>query len=127
MDNDAEMRGGHDAKVREIVGREGRYREEAYRFVLLAVESTLSEIAEVRHISGGELCEGLRKLAIARFGPMAKEVLNYWGVRSTGDFGAIVFHLVDARLLLKTDDDRIEDFLGVYDFDEAFERDYYRS
>jgi uncharacterized repeat protein (TIGR04138 family) len=124
--HDDEINGELDSKVQEIVGGDGRYREEAYRFVLRAVESTLSEIAEVRHISGAELCEGLRKLAVQQFGPMAKEVLNYWGICSTGDFGVIVFHLVDAGLLLKTERDRMEDFLGVYDFDEAFERDYYR-
>ena len=55
---------------------------------------------------------------------MAKAVLNSWGVRTTDDFGAIVFNLVDAGLMFKTEEDRIEDFHAVYDFDDVFVRSY---
>ncbi len=127
MDHFAELRKEVTSKIETIRSLDERYHEDAYLFVIDAVESVLIEISEVRHISGEELCDGLRKLAIARFGPMAKEVLNFWGVRGTEDFGNIVFNLVDAGLLLKTERDRIDDFIGVYDFDEAFERDYYEA
>lgn len=127
MDDFIETDGALVSRVQSIADRDGRYVAEAYLFVLDAVESTLAEIMERRHVSGQELCEGIRRLAVSRFGPMAKEVFNFWGIRSTADFGVIVFILVDAELLLKTEEDRVEDFLGVYDFDEAFERDYFRS
>ena len=127
MDHFAELRKEVTGKIETIRARDVRYHEDAYVFVIDAVESVLMEISETRHISGEELCDGLRKLAIERFGPMAKEVLNFWGVRETEDFGNIVFNLVDAGLLLKTERDRIDDFIGVYDFDEVFERDYYRA
>jgi uncharacterized repeat protein (TIGR04138 family) len=127
MDHFAELRKEVTGKIETIRARDVRYNSDAYIFVIDAVESVLMEISEARHISGEELCDGLRKLAIERFGPMAKEVLNFWGVRETEDFGNIVFNLVDAGLLLKTERDRIDDFIGVYDFDEVFERDYYRA
>jgi len=127
MDNYTELRKEVTGKVEAIRTRDHRYHADAYLFVIDAVESVLIELAAVRHISGGELCDGIRKLAAARFGPMAKEVLNFWGVRSTGDFGNIVFNLVGAGLLLTTERDRIDDFLDVYDFDDAFERDYYET
>jgi len=114
-------------KVEAIRSRDQRYHVDAYLFVIDAVEWVLITISSRRHISGEELCEGIRKLAIARFGPMAKEVLNFWGVRSTEDFGNIVFNLVDAGLLLTTESDRIDDFVGVYDFGEAFESDYFKT
>jgi uncharacterized repeat protein (TIGR04138 family) len=127
MDHIAELRREVTGKIDAIRTRDRRYHGDAYLFVIDAVESVLVELSEVRHISGGELCEGIRKLAIERFGPMAKEVLNFWGVRATEDFGNIVFNLVDSGLLLKTEQDRIDDFLDVYDFNDAFERDYYRA
>jgi uncharacterized repeat protein (TIGR04138 family) len=125
MGEHIEPRSGTRRRVEAIRERDRRYDADAYLLVIDAVESVLLEITEVRHISGAELCEGIRKLAIARFGPMAKEVLNFWGVRGTKDLGHIVFNLVDEGLLLKTEDDRIDDFLDVYDFREAFERDYF--
>ena len=112
--------------VARIRARDERYSPEAYLLVIGAVESVLSRIPEMRHISGRELCDGIRALAVAKFGPMAKEVLNFWGVRSTVDFGNIVFNLVDAGLLLKTEEDCIDDFLGVYDFTDVFELDYFK-
>jgi uncharacterized repeat protein (TIGR04138 family) len=101
------------------------YRLQAYEFVLHALNHTLQSLNEMRHITGVELAEGIRVFALQEFGPMAKHVLNSWGVMTTRDFGEIVFDLVDAGHLRKTDEDRIEDFEDCYDFAVAFERDYF--
>ena len=77
-------------------------------------------IESSRHVSGQQLCMGLRDYAIQRYGLLARLVLYSWGVRATADFGHLVFALVDAGLMRKTDDDTIEDFQGVFDFDEEF-------
>ncbi|MCX5752830.1 MAG: hypothetical protein NTW97_04180 [Candidatus Krumholzibacteria bacterium] len=127
MENHLELHKEVRGKIETIRSRDGRYHADAYLFVIDTVEAVLLEIARMRHISGSELCGGLRALATTRFGPMAKEVLNFWGVRSTEDFGNIVFNLVDAGLLLKTEHDRIEDFIDVYDFGEVFERNYFEA
>ncbi len=102
-----------------------RYSVEAYYFVLDAVASAIEEAGEPRHVSGRELCEQAQKLALLRFGPMAKQVLNFWGILSTEDIGKIVFQLVDAGELTATESDSMTDFIGVFDFDEAFEKDYF--
>lgn len=72
------------------------------------------------HVSGRELSEGLRHFALDRFGPMAKTVLNEWGIRKSDDFGEIVYNLIDYNVFSKTDTDRREDFASVFDFEEAF-------
>lgn len=77
-----------------------------------------------RHVGGEELCWGLRDLAVKEWGAMAAVVLRYWGIRSTKDFGRIVFALVENGLLQKQPHDCIEDFNDVYDFDDALERSY---
>jgi uncharacterized repeat protein (TIGR04138 family) len=82
------------------------------------------EGAPQQHVTGQELCEAIRRYALREYGYMAKTVLNNWGVRSTGDFGEIVFNLIRIGQMRKTPDDRREDFDGVYDFDEAFRQGF---
>ncbi len=72
-----------------------------------------------RHISGQELCEAIRQYALSQYGLLARSVLNHWGVRSTADFGEIVFNLIDIGQMRKNDNDRREDFDNVYNFAEA--------
>jgi len=77
-----------------------------------------------RHISGQELCESIRLFALKQYGYMAKSVLNSWGINDTGDFGEIVFNLIRIGQMRKTKRDCRDDFDDVYDFDEAFRRDF---
>ena len=76
-----------------------------------------------RHISGQQLCLGLRDLAISRWGLLAPAVLDHWHVRRTFDFGRIVFTMIDAGLMTKTPNDSLDDFHSVFDFGEAFCRE----
>ena len=104
--------------------RDARFTEHAYLFVLSALEFCQTRQLERRHITGRELTIACRDLALDRFGVMARLVLEHWGVRSTADIGDIVFTLVDLGLLISQPNDTRDDFLEVYDFDQAFERDY---
>lgn len=76
--------------------------------------------AETRHVSGPQLCQGLRDFAIDQYGLMAQTVLRRWRITNSEDFGHIVFAMVDANMMRKTDNDQVEDFYNVFDFDEAF-------
>jgi uncharacterized repeat protein (TIGR04138 family) len=109
-----------DEKVEAICDRDPRFKPQAYGFVMAALSYTLSTLEELRHITGQELLEGIRELGLELYGPMAKEVFNYWGLYSCEDFGRIVFNLVSEGLLSKTDQDKIEDFRDGFDFEEEF-------
>ncbi len=104
--------------------REQRFDERAYLFVLASLEHCQGRLTERRHISGPELAHACRELALQRFGVMARLVLEHWGVRATSDIGDIVFTLVDMGLLISQAHDSRDDFFGVYDFADAFEREY---
>ena len=78
----------------------------------------------MRHVSGRELCDGARRLALAQYGLMALTVLNLWGLRSTSDLGEIVFNLIASGDLEKTPSDTRADFDRVFDFETAFRRNY---
>ena len=80
-----------------------------------------------RHVTAAELCEGLRALAAAEFGGLARTVLRQWGLRGTEDVGRVVFELVERGELCKCDGDRPEDFAGLFDFDAAFDRAFDES
>ncbi len=113
-----------DERVEELVERDPRYRGGAYAFVMLALQHTVNSLAEPRHVSGQELLQGIREYALREYGPMAKTVFEHWGVHGTVDFGHLVFNLVGVGLLGRTDNDRIEDFMDGYDFEEVFVREY---
>ncbi|HET7586435.1 MAG TPA: Minf_1886 family protein [Gemmatimonadaceae bacterium] len=107
-----------------IRARETRFQEGAYLFVLAALEYCQMRLPERRHIAGRELALAYRDLALERYGVMARLVLEHWGVRSTADIGDVVFTLVELGLLISQPSDSRDDFVQVYDFDEAFERAY---
>ncbi len=112
----------------EVLGRlrekHPRFHGKAYLFLLAALHQVIDELDEPRHISGQELAAGVRGLALERYGPMARTVLEHWGIHTTEDIGDIVFAMVEFGILTKQDEDRREDFRDVFDFAEAFEQNY---
>lgn len=107
-----------------------RYARGAYYFLRQALDFSIKEMAkqgkleQSNHLSGQQLLEGIRLYALEQYGPMARSVLEYWGVTTCRDFGNIVFNLVACRVLGKTDKDSPEDFNIGYDFKTAFEGPY---
>lgn len=104
--------------------REPRFDERAYLFVLAALEYCQQRLDERRHIAGRELALACRDLALDRFGVMARLVLEHWGMRSSADIGDVVFTLVDLGLLMSQPTDSRDEFVDVFEFDRAFEREY---
>lgn len=113
-----------DGIMDQIRLREPRFHEHAYLFVLAALEFCQTRLTERRHITGRELATACRDLALERYGVMARLVLDHWGVRRTADIGDIVFALVDLGLLISQSTDTRDEFLDVFEFEEAFEREY---
>ena len=114
--------------IEQIIAEDGRYPLTAVQFVREGLNHTVShkqlkndpEIAR-RHVSGAELCLGLRDLACKRWGMLARMVLQKWNITGSRDFGEIVFLLVDNGWMRKESQDCIEDFENVYDFKEVFD------
>ncbi|HPF70100.1 MAG TPA: hypothetical protein PLQ13_05460 [Candidatus Krumholzibacteria bacterium] len=107
-------------RVEALAERRGVFRPEAYVFVLEALELAVANQDEPGHVSGEDVLERIRLLGRDRFGALAGDVFNAWGVRGTIDFGRIVFHLVDDGLLHKRDEDTLADFIDKFDFRQAF-------
>jgi uncharacterized repeat protein (TIGR04138 family) len=107
-----------------LIALDPRYDERAYAFVLAALEDVVARLPRRRHVSGEELAEGCRELALSLWGPMAKTVLLHWRIRATRDIGEIVFNLLEVGILSKDDADAREDFDDLFDFTEVFETRY---
>ena len=121
-----------DPEFSEVVAlirkEDPRFDRKAYDFVRHGLDHTVKELkkrdavraAKATHMTGPELLDGLRIYALDQYGPLAKTVLNAWGVKRCPDFGDIVFNLIEYDVFSKTENDRREDFADLYSFDEAF-------
>jgi uncharacterized repeat protein (TIGR04138 family) len=129
-----------------IIARDPRFCIDAYAFVLEALDRARMEklnalrartdrsgatrpgrSARARaqlprgagHVTGQELCESVRSLALNQYGLLATTVLGHWGIRSTSDIGDIVYNMIASGDLEKTSSDSRSDFDNVFDFGTA--------
>ena len=112
------------SKIEKVIEENNQYKFEAYSFVMAGLHHTVSKLDKTRHVTGRELAEGIREYVLEQFGPLARTVLEYWGIRETLDFGKIVFALVEVGILRKQPEDKLEDFEKIYDFETAFDKGY---
>jgi uncharacterized repeat protein (TIGR04138 family) len=123
-------------KLMPVVQRDPRYAYEAYEFIFQALEHTHKMLGrsppdestdpeDVRyHVTVRQWVEGICAYARQEFGLMARVVFRMWGIRSTDDFGEIVFNLIDAGLMSRTPDESRADFHALFDLDEVLEQDF---
>jgi uncharacterized repeat protein (TIGR04138 family) len=116
---------GFAEALESIIANDPRYQRDAYVFLRDALDFTTKQQKKikgvsVRHVSGPQLLDGVRRYALKEFGPMVMTVFDNWGIHSCEDVGNIVFNLISAGVFGKTEDDSIEDFKNVYCFEEAF-------
>ncbi len=118
--------GDQSKSMEQVIAEDGRYPLEAYGFLHEGLNKAVQSVYGDRggggqhHVTGRELCEGLRDLATERWGMLARTVLARWNIRRTIDFGNMVYTLIEHNFMRKTDEDSLEDFRDVFDFDEAF-------
>jgi uncharacterized repeat protein (TIGR04138 family) len=112
-------------KIRsEIIdsGKDTRYQINAYDFVLNGLEFYLTSLGEKRHVSGQELAKGLLVFSHKQFGLFAPKVLDQWGIKTTNDFGYIVYNLIEIGIMSRQPGDSVEHFFDVIGFDDYFSK-----
>ena len=117
---------GLEQAIKPIIEKDTRYRPDAYFFLREALEFTIKrrsknqKTAPKTDVTGVNLVEGFRDLALQEFGPMAITVLEYWGIQSSADIGEIVFNLIEIGVLGKTKNDTRASFANLLDFQKSF-------
>ena len=114
----------HEEVLDQLQERNPRFHARAYEFVMMALHSVIQSLGEPRHISGRELSEGVRELALGHYGVLAGTVLEHWGIHATEDVGHVVFAMVEQGILVKEDDDGPDAFADVFNFEDVFETNY---
>lgn len=118
--------------VQHFLIEDPRYPIEAYLFIRDGFEYVMKQIAEEKqtdtlprmHLTGAQLSKGLKDFALDEFGPMAAFTLGEWNIRSTSDFGELVYNLIKMGIFSKTKDDRREDFDNVFDLEAELRSPY---
>ena len=77
----------------------------------------------MHHVTGQELCQGIRRLGLDQFGLMTPVAFRCWGLKGTVDFGNMVYRMIESGLWHKSDSDSLDDFKDQFDFDQAFTPD----
>ncbi|GAI36005.1 unnamed protein product [marine sediment metagenome] len=111
-----------------IANEDGRFSPKALKFVLEGLDNTANAVrrpaekmtTERKHVSGQIFCKGLKELALEKWGRLVVLVLNTWGVKTTRDFGEIVYLLTEHKWMSTQPTDSIDDFNDVYDFKTVF-------
>jgi len=116
--------------IEEIAREDGRFRVAGISFVYEGLSYTVKKLSEQQdppepqHVSGGDLARGLKDLAMEKWGRMAKIVLNRWGIKTTRDFGEIVYLMIANQWMNAQPNDSIDDFNDIYDFKTVFENNF---
>ena len=108
----------------KVLNKDRRYSPESYSFVMAALDFTAKKLKRKGHVSGQELLDGIRDYALEQFGPLVRTVFEHWGIKETNDFGEIVFNMIGAGILGKSECDSKDDFDNRYDFKTAFDKGY---
>ena len=107
--------------LEQIAVEDGRFSAPGVKFVYEGLGYTAKNVAEEpKHVSGETLCQGLKKLAIEKWGRLAKLVLDTWGIKTTRDFGEIVWLMIRHEWMSAQPTDSIDDFNNVFDFQTVF-------
>ncbi len=110
--------------IEKMVARDRRYPASAYLLVFEGLEHALALLPVRRHVAPAELLDGIRHRSLENWGMLARVVLESWNVQSAGDVGDMVFNLVEAGLLVASDEDTRADFEDALDFDRAFDEGF---
>ena len=113
-----------DSTIENICANDIRYHENAYHNIFNALSYCDTVMNTEKNLAAKELAIGYRDVTLSKYGPLALEVLNHWGIYSTQDIGNIVFNLVNANLLGRSQGDKIEDFNNLFDLTEEMKSLY---
>src|SRR6266478_6439176 len=86
----------------DVVDEVAIYPPEAFEFVQQGLHYIVNKLhgpckdkTANRHVSGQQLCQGLLEYGQMQWGLLAGLVLRRWNIRSTLDFGRIVFAMAE--------------------------------
>ncbi len=102
-----------ESVIENIMKKHDEYAPDAYEFLRQAMDTAAQRFnkdEKNRHLSAEELYLGVCAQALEEYGPLARAVLQHWGIRESRDVGHIVYNLIEAGVFGKQEDDSLEQF-----------------
>ncbi len=121
------MKQSFERAVEILTERYPEYTEEAYEFMRAGLDAAADKFCKddkSPHLSAKELYLGACAYALDEYGPLASRVLEFWGIRSAGDFGNIVYNLIEVGIFGKQKGDSREQFDELPDLQEILNAPY---
>lgn len=121
-----------------LLARDPRFSIHAYQFVMHALKlatirfhGALSATGKPGkspetpdHVTGQQLSYAAAELACNEYGFLAWRVLSHWGIRTTGDIGDIVYHMIEENHMQRSPHDSRADFEDVFDLRHRLEQEF---
>jgi uncharacterized repeat protein (TIGR04138 family) len=111
----------------KILEHDSRYDSRAYDLVVYAVTAAAEKKGKaenskspIKHATAEDVMMMFREVVLDCYGPMSMTVLNDFGIHSTEDIGEIMKNLCSAKFIAKSETDSFDDFVGGFNFTEAF-------
>lgn len=121
------MKQSFERAVEILTERYPEYTEEAYEFMRAGLDAAADKFCKddkSPHLSAKELYLGACAYALDEYGPLASRVLEFWGIKSAGDFGNIVYNLIEVGIFGKQKGDSREQFDELPDLQEILNAPY---
>lgn len=121
------MQQSFEKAVEILVERYPQYAEEAYEFMRAGLDAAADKFCKEDkspHLSARELYLGACAYALDEYGPMAAKVLEFWGLKSSRDFGNVVYNLIEVGVFGKQKGDTQEEFETLPDLQSILSSPY---
>lgn len=118
------MQPSFEEAVDAIVRKHPEYAPDAYDFMRSAIDyaaEQLNKSDQSPHLTAEELYLGACAHALEEYGPLARYLLDSWNLRTSHDFGCIVYNLIEAGVFGKQAEDRQEEFDKLIPLDALLE------
>ncbi len=121
------MQQSFEKVIETLVERYPQYTEEAYEFMRAGMDAAADRFCKddkSPHLSARELYLGACAYALEEYGPLAARVLEFWGIKSSRDFGNIVYNLIEVGVFGKQKGDSPEQFDTLPDLQQVLNMPY---
>lgn len=113
-----------------VLSRHKEYHPNAYQFLYLATNPASYAVRvnkkgrQPKHLTAAEYYAALCRLAQQEYGPLARTVFEYWGLKTTQDVANATYFLIEAGIFCKQEQESREDFLSLPPLAQELEAPY---
>ena len=121
------MRNSFEDAVNELTAKYPQYAPEAYEFLRAGLDYTSEHLhgeGKQAHMTAEQLYLGSCAYALQEYGPLARKLLEMWGINTSRGFGCVVYNLIEVGVFGKQKGDTQEEFDTLPDLETLLDAPY---